>query len=59
MGARWAATGPAWFITRPGSRSPKARSGLIWQALLVKTPVPLFPESAQGGIAGTVLSIVC
>jgi len=27
--------------------------------VLVKTPVPLVPESAKGGIAGTVLSIVC
>ena len=26
---------------------------------LVKTPVPLVPESVEGGIAGTVLSIVC
>ena len=26
---------------------------------LVKAPVPLVPENAQGGIAETVLSIVC
>ena len=26
---------------------------------LVQTPVPLVPESAKGGIAETVLSIVC
>ena len=37
-GARWAATGPAWSITRPGSWSPKARSGLIWQALCAACP---------------------
>jgi hypothetical protein len=26
---------------------------------LVKTPVPLIPESAEGSIAGSALSVVC